>query len=349
MTSFFAIVEQICETLEAWSISNPSQIAACKTGEDFERCVARAVEETLNRLRLQAHVNYTAGSHVFPDIVLEFENGEKYGIEVKSSSSPSSKSWKINGNSVLGSTKAADVIDTYIIFGKTALGNQGFRFKRYEDAIANVAVTHSPRYFIDMDVAPEDTFFAKSGLTYKELNDAANPISLITEYFRRQGQRAWWLAESTPAAIRMLSDLSEDEKAELIGYCFAHFPEVFSSSAKKFSNIAMWLVTDRGVVSSSLRDNFSAGGKVFLPTSRAVYESVPRIFNTLRTYRHNVLSALRDATSETLQADWGDPEISEDTFKGKVSSWITVAASMFSSESVNHYDKVTLLYDILFG
>ena len=103
-----------------------------------------------------------AWGHAFPDIVIDFPNGEKYGIEVKSSSSPTSKSWKINGNSVLGSTKE-DVIDTYVIFGKTAIGNQGFRFKRYEDAVANVAVTHSPRYTIDMDIPPEETFSQNPG------------------------------------------------------------------------------------------------------------------------------------------------------------------------------------------
>ena len=113
--------------------------------------------------------------------MIEFSNGEKYGIEVKSSASATSKSWKINGNSVLGSTKE-NVIDTYIVFGKTAMGNQAFRFKRYEDAVANVAVTHSPRYAIDMDIAPGETFFDKSGLTYQQISESENPIGLITSY-----------------------------------------------------------------------------------------------------------------------------------------------------------------------
>lgn len=97
----------------------------------------------LDDLGLTATVHYTPGGHTFPDNVIEFFDGEKYGIEVKSSTSATSKPWKINGNSVLGSTKE-NVIDTYIVFGKTVMGNQAFRFKRYEDAVANVAVTHSP-------------------------------------------------------------------------------------------------------------------------------------------------------------------------------------------------------------
>ena len=128
MTSmeFGKIVEQICQYLKHLSETNPKLSAACKTGEDFEQCVFDATEATLASLGIQATVFYTPGSHVFPDLVVEFDHSEKYGIEVKSSTSSSSKNWKINGNSVLGSTKE-DVIDTYIVFGKTAIGNQGFR------------------------------------------------------------------------------------------------------------------------------------------------------------------------------------------------------------------------------
>ena len=132
---------------------------------------------------------------------------------------------------------------------KTHEGNQGFRFKRYEEAVANVAVTHSPRYAIDMDIAPDETFFVKSGLSYRQISESNDPIGLITAYFKSQGQRAWWLSESTPAAIRMFSDLPIEERNMLIGYCFAHFPEVFSNSQNKFSRCAMWLATEHNCTS----------------------------------------------------------------------------------------------------
>lgn len=120
---FERFVEKVCQTLEAVSASAPHHIAACKSGEDFEACVVEAVHAALDDLGLTATVHYTPGGHTFPDIVIEFSNGEKYGIEVKSSASATSKSWKINGNSVLGSTKE-NVIDTYIVFGKTAVALQ---------------------------------------------------------------------------------------------------------------------------------------------------------------------------------------------------------------------------------
>lgn len=343
---FQSFVEKVCQTLEAISASNPYRIAACKSGEDFEARVVETIRTALEDLGLTATVHYTPGGHAFPDIVIEFSSGEKYGIEVKSSSSPSSKSWKINGNSVLGSTKES-VLDTYIIFGKTAIGNQGFRFKRYEDAVVNVAVTHSPRYAIDMDLAPGETFFDKSGLTYQQISESKNPIGLITSYFKSQGQRAWWLAESTPAAIRMFADLSIAEQSELLGYCFAHFPEVFSNSPQKFRRSAMWLVTDRSVVSPSLRDSFTAGGRFDIVLRGATYENLPQIFNNLRNHRRAFIHALEDASVDELKEEWDYYRPIQDSLAAKLKAWISVASSKFSNQCINGYNREKLLYDLI--
>ena len=343
---FSEFVEKVRLQLEYVSQTTPEVIAACKSGEDFEVCVRDAVAVVLTQNGIDATIHYEQGSHVFPDIVVEFATGEKYGIEVKSSTSSSSKNWKINGNSVLGSTKE-DVIDTHIIFGKTAVGNQGFRCKRYEDAIANVAVTHSPRYAIDMEIARDETFFAKSGLTYKRISESNDPIGQITAYFRSQGQKAWWLSESTPAAIRMFSDLNDDEQAELIGYCFAHFPEIFSSSSKKFHRCAMWLVTERSVVAPSLRDSFTAGGRVDISLYGASYENIPQIFNNLRIYRNHIVNAIDNASIDELREDWGYTGILEDSLQSKIAVWVSVTAEKFSSKSVNNYDRTRMLSDMI--
>ncbi len=348
MTSvqFEVFVKNVCDELEMSARTNPNHIAACKNGEDFEVCVVEAVEAVLAKSELVARVHYTPGGHAFPDIVIEFDCSSRYGIEVKSSTSKTSRNWKINGNSVLGSTKE-DVADTYIVFGKTALGNQGFRYKRYEDAIANVAVTHSPRYAIDMDLEPNDTFFAKSGLKYRQITESDDPIGLITTYFKSQGQHAWWLSESTPAAIRMLSDLTAAEQASLLGYCFAHFPEVFSNSSQKFRRCAMWLVAERSVVSASLRDSFTAGGKVDIPLYGANYKNLPHIFANLRNYRSEIVCALENASADELCKDWEYAGSVNDAISSKLNVWIQVAAAKFTSQSVNNYDKIKLLSDLL--
>ena len=321
---FAQLTEEVREYLEKLSILSPATIAACKSGEDFEVCVRDALAAVLIKNEIKAEIQYEQGSHSFPDIVIVFEDGSKYGVEVKSSTGVG-RSWKINGNSVLGSTKK-DVIDTYVMFGKTAVGHQAFRCKRYEDCVADVAVTHSPRYRIDMELEQGTTFFDKSGLSYQQISSADKPIALITEYFRSKGQHAWWLAESTPAAIRMLSDIPTEERKMLIGYCFAHFPEVFSTSGNKFSRCAMWLASEHSIVSSSLRDNFSAGGKF----EYGEFGRISRIYKTLEECRDYVVKALDEAIVEELCADWGE-EITEPYVEyDKVAEWMRIIAQKYS-------------------
>lgn len=338
---FCELAENVRQYLEELSCTNPAEIAACKSGEDFEICVRDAISAVLTRDGIDAEIQYEQGSHVFPDIVLIFENGDKYGIEVKSSTG-TGRSWKINGNSVLGSTKE-DVIDIYVMFGKTTMGHQAFRCKRYEECVADVAVTHSPRYRIDMELEPGTTFFEKSGLSYQRISAAEKPIELITDYFRAQGQHAWWLSESTPAAIRMFSDLPTNEKKSLVGYCFAHFPEIFSSSGTKFSRCAMWLASEHSVVSSSLRDNFSAGGKY----EYGQFGRISRIYKTLEECREYLFEALEEATVQELYADWGlEYRDSYATFD-KVINWVQVAASNCPPMSETGYNSLSLIKSLL--
>ena len=338
---FSEFVEKVRLQLEYVSQTAPEVIAACKSGEDFEVCVRDAVAAVLAETGIAATIHYEQGSHVFPDIVVEFATGEKYGIEVKSSTG-TGRGWKINGNSVLGSTKE-NVVDTYVMFGKTTRGHQAFRCKRYEDCVADVAVTHSPRYRIDMDLEPGTTFFDKSGLSYQQISDAEKPIELITAYFKSQGQHAWWLAESTPAAIRMFSNLSAEEKKSLVGYCFAHFPEVFSSGTTKFSRCAMWLAAEHSIVSSSLRDNFSAGGKI----EYGQFGKISRIYKTLEECREYVLKALEDATVEELYADWGLNYQDSYADFDKVIDWMQVAANNCPPMSETGYCSLSLFKSIM--
>lgn len=350
MTSenFTVFVEQVCLALEKISQETPERIASCNSGEKFEICVVEAAQAVIDISYPGAIIHYTSGSHAFPDIVIEFDDGDRYGIEVKSSSSATSRSWKINGNSVLGSTKE-NVLDTYIIFGKTARGHQAFRYKRYEDAVANVGVTHSPRYLIDLDITPEETFFAKSGLSYQEISQSDNPIGLITDYFRRQGQQAWWLGEDriAPAVIRMFGTLSVQEKEYLISHCFVHFPEVLSSGQKKYYRSALWLTLERSVVSTSLRDNFSASGKVTLRLPNYTYRDVSRIYQTLRNHRHSVLAILETALEEDLLRDWEPFGALRAIPENRLRTWLGIAANGCDTDPASLQENSDMLLHIL--
>lgn len=139
---------------------NPTLLSPKTTPTDFEKIVTFAITDIISKESISATVEYTEGGHSFPDIVIKFYNGQTLGVEVKSSVQPNSKSnnWQILGNSILGSTRIP-VTDLYIYFIK--INKNGFftKYNRYENSVIDIAVTHSPRYKIDLSISPEESFF----------------------------------------------------------------------------------------------------------------------------------------------------------------------------------------------
>ena len=116
----------------------------------------------------------------FPDLVVN----NYYGIEVKATKS---NSWKTMGNSVLETTRVENVERIYLFFGKL-INPAEFRYRRYEECLYDVAVTHSPRYLIDMDREIGDTIFDKIGMDYDVLRSTNNPAKEIMKYYKT---RVW--------------------------------------------------------------------------------------------------------------------------------------------------------------
>ena len=61
-----------------------------------------------------------------------------------------------------------------------------------------------------------------------------------------------------------MENFVKGEKQELVAQGFALFPEMFSNSRNKYERFTLWLVANHGVISSSMRDPFSAGGQAEL-------------------------------------------------------------------------------------
>lgn len=345
---FESFIDSVVSELFEVSKITPTEITSCKSGDDFELCVVRAVNTVISKLKVNALVNHIPGSHVFPDIIIDFGKDGRYGIEVKSSSANKSKGWRINGNSIMGSTRDDSVIETYIVFGKTAKGNIDFKARRYTECVSNIVVTHSPRYLIDMELNSGDTFFDKSGIQYKDLVTSDNPIGLITAYFLAKGEKAWWLSDSTPAAVRSFCDISDEEKMECFGYGLAHFPELFERNALKYKRYATWLATERSLVSSSVRDDFSAGGKVSISVNGVYYKDLPQIFQRLLDYKVAVISALNNADAAALCDDWHCPHRTMDSINDKIKAWISIVTPHVAvSQLPKGVDPLILLNNIM--
>ena len=101
--------------------------------------------------------------HSFPDIITE----KYFGVEVKSTQSDK---WTSTGSSIVETTRDSNVSNIYMLFGKLGGTPPEFRCRPYQDCLCNIAVTHSPRYMIDMEIRDkkEKTIFEKIDIPYNK-------------------------------------------------------------------------------------------------------------------------------------------------------------------------------------
>lgn len=196
--------------------------------------------------------------HKFPDIQV----GDCFGIEVKSSQNE----WKVTGGSVLESTRLQHIEKINIIFGKLS-SPVHFKTRPYEDCLYDVAVTHSPRYMIDMDLKNGETIFDKVGKSYDFIRTSESPIKLLLDYKRKENPKAnyWWDyssdEEARPAAITIINEEPDDVKQYRLAEAFICFPDIFSSSQTKFHNLAVYWITKDSLLCCNIRDLFTSSGQ----------------------------------------------------------------------------------------
>ena len=217
----------------------------------------------------------------FPDIIAE----RYYGVEVKSTNK---NHWTSTGSSIVETTRDKDVESIYMLFGKLGGTPAEFKCRPYQDVLYEIAVTHSPRYLIDMNLKSGETIFDKMSVGYDELRTSPDSISKVKRYYKSKAeangnQMPWWISSDEEAAvsmnIRLWKDLSAKEKADLVAQILVLFPEVVSG---KYGKAALWLAGSKGIVCTNIRDLFSAGGKVRFVDGQTLKTPLPKVVRTLR-------------------------------------------------------------------
>ena len=218
--------------------------------------------------------------HKFPDIVAE----GFYGVEVKSTNKDH---WTSTGSSIVESTRIDSVENIYMLFGKLGGTPAEFRCRPYQDVMRDIAVTHSPRYLIDMSLKQGETIFDKLELSYDQLRTSPDSIEKVKQFYKKQakqegGRMPWWIDESETEPISMniqlWSTLPIIDRKELKAQLLVLFPEVVNSD---YSNAAMWLASAKGIVNPSFRDVFTAGGKVYAINGKTIKEGLPKIWKSI--------------------------------------------------------------------
>ena len=128
----------------------------------------------------------------FPDII----TAKHFGVEVKSTKE---NKWVSTGSSIVESTRIEDVNHIYMLFGKLGGHPIEFKCKPYQNCLYDIAVTHSPRYLIDMDTPQEKTIFSKMGIEYDSFRLSEDPINTVRTYYlekikkEKRTAMLWWI------------------------------------------------------------------------------------------------------------------------------------------------------------
>lgn len=267
----------------------------------------------------------------FPDIVSYVNDSNGFGLEVKTSNQ---NHWKTTGSSIFESTRVDKIEHIYLLFGKL-VSPIDFKLRKYEECLYDVAVTHSPRYLIDMDIKSEETIFSKINVLYNELRLLKNPFKPVKEYYRNSklsdGDDLWWIENENASSniIRQWSNLSVEEKKKIQVEAFCLFPELFSNSTNKYKKLSSWLVAKYQIVSPSLRDTFTAGGRVNIIINGNTYNGLPRIYDHLNNSYDEIRNKLYECDFEELKYYWNyENEINVDNV---LDVWIDL---------INHHSQI---------
>lgn len=280
-------------------------------GTKLEEDVFKALCACAENTPFEGSIELVSG-HSFPDIITQ----QYYGVEVKSTNK---NHWTSIGSSILESTRAPSVERIFLTFGKLADPVQ-FISRPYEECMAGIAVTHYPRYQIDMQLEAGKTIFDALHISYDTLRTMENPVAPVSKYYRsklKEGESLWWATEYpedvvSPPVIRLWNTLSRKEKERLIVQGYALFPEIFGYGTIKYNRITTWLATNYSILHPHIRDSFSAGGKKTIHTAAHTYNDVPAIYGRVLRYRQQIMDTILESSEEDLMQFWNVQCICED-------------------------------------
>lgn len=295
----FAELMQLSEDcLNAKSKADKSLYKKCSSSE-FERVTESVLKEVAPRTPFLPDEIKLISKSTFPDIKID----GKYGVEVKTTQEDK---WTSTGSSIVESTRIEEVSNIYLMFGKLGGDIPEFKCLPYADCLSSIAVTHAPRYLIDMQLNSNKrtTIFSKMNVDYETFRrkEENEKINIVKDFFRKNAAKSgkpllWWIEpdNAAPLQMRFYSDLTPVEKERLVVRMLALFPEILSSEkrATKYRRAATWMCSRYSVLNACMRDLVSAGGRVHVP-GFPTGKMVPQSIGFLYAHVGSVVKLLND-------------------------------------------------------
>lgn len=286
--------------------------------------------------------------HSFPDIMA----GKYYGVEVKSTKE---NKWTSVGSSIVESTRDQYVEDIYMMFGKLGGDIPEFKFRPYQDCLSNIAVTHSPRYMIDMEIKEksEETIFEKIHMSYSDFHKTNDKIEVVRDYYinhaRKEGKHEmpWWVGKKTIDAIdngevptiRLFNLLNVCEKADLKAQMTILFPQVLLG---EYDEAALWLCTHRYFLCMNVRDFFSAGGQYDMLNGQKLQIPYPAVLKKLM----DVMPYIKRNLSSNKDLEYLEFNAALYYSKDKLKTWLGQVKEIFNQYTYVYKKKQVRLVDL---
>lgn len=275
------------------------------SGDAFELLVFNEMCSLSEGTHFQGELIHTADRE-FPDIVA----AGYYGIEVKATKKDG---WTSIGNSVLESSRITSVEKIYILFGKLG-GVPDVIYRGYEECMRGIAVTHYPRYQIDMKLVSGQSIFDHMNVSYDTMRSDKNPVRYVRNFYKSQmseGDALWWIDDGDDSVpelspvIRNYSSLDSDTRDGIKAELFILHPEILSNSSNKYKNVPAYLASRYGVVCANVRDIFTAGGQVILQNVDGAEFRAPQIVGELLRLAPLIDIKILQKTAVELSNSWG--------------------------------------------
>lgn len=265
--------------------------------EEIEKVSLASIRMVLDSEMQGAEASHIGGQK-FPDITVTHK-GETEGVEIKSTRTVANP-WTVPGGSIMEGNRVDGVKDVWLLFTKLAKQVET-KARPYADAVCDLAVTHSPRYILSMESEKEKSLFAKLGITYEKVRESDHPFEFFRDYLEQKAEESggtpWWSEKEAetvaPPFIRFWEDLDEDEASRILAEGWALFAGdlLFGSTRDKYKAFALHLVRKHAIISTSLRDKFTAGGQEIV--IKRLGKS-PRVFLSFA----NLLPRIREVIKE---------------------------------------------------
>ncbi|MBA5248423.1 MAG: hypothetical protein FE834_02645 [Gammaproteobacteria bacterium] len=271
-------------------------------GVNLEKDVYKFIKANAQNTSFKGKVELISGQR-FPDIVAYINENKAYGLEVKTTKS---NSWKSTGSSIFEGTRVENVQNIHLLFGKLSDPIE-FKCRKYEACLYNVAITHSPRYLIDMNTKEHESIFSKIGIKYNKLRQLDNPFKPIKAFLRKDlkdGEDLWWVDSNeneniVELDIKLWRNLTPERQDELRILALSYFPILFSNNSKKYGQLATWLVSRFGIVNHALRDVFTAGGTITIKEIE-----FPRVFKHIDNNLDDIISNINKIQEDDIGYYW---------------------------------------------